>query len=142
MSLQLLETREWDSNLPPFSPFFFTSSWLDNIHDTYNLPLWKLYSTSQSGQITGFLPIFEIKSRIFGHRLVSIPFCEYGGPLLVEEYNPSSVSSLMKQVVQIQKQTQAKYLKFHMDSLMPNIEKLIWFQSHTYSNFRTSELYF
>jgi FemAB-related protein (PEP-CTERM system-associated) len=31
--------------------------------------------------VEGVLPLAELKSRLFGHRLISVPFCVYGGPL-------------------------------------------------------------
>jgi len=34
----------------------------------------------RSGAIVGVLPLAEVKSRLFGHALVSLPFCVYGGP--------------------------------------------------------------
>jgi FemAB-related protein (PEP-CTERM system-associated) len=33
----------------------------------------------RSGVIEGVLPLAEIKSRLFGHSLISMPFCVYGG---------------------------------------------------------------
>ncbi len=35
----------------------------------------------QDGAICGVLPLFEVKSWLFGHSLVSVPFCVYGGAL-------------------------------------------------------------
>ena len=34
----------------------------------------------RGGGIAGVLPLAEVKSRMFGHTLVSLPFCVYGGP--------------------------------------------------------------
>ena len=34
-----------------------------------------------AGSIVGVLPLAEVKSRLFGHRLVSVPGCVYGGAL-------------------------------------------------------------
>lgn len=33
----------------------------------------------RGGEITGVLPLAEIRSRLFGHALISTPFCVYGG---------------------------------------------------------------
>ncbi|MCU0934443.1 MAG: peptidoglycan bridge formation protein FemAB, partial [Thiobacillaceae bacterium] len=33
----------------------------------------------RDGRIEGVLPLAEMKSRLFGHSLVSTPFCVYGG---------------------------------------------------------------
>ena len=37
-------------------------------------------SPSAAASIVGVLPLAEVKSRLFGHALVSLPFCVYGGP--------------------------------------------------------------
>ncbi len=34
----------------------------------------------RDGAIVGVLPLAEVRSRLFGHSLVSLPFCAYGGP--------------------------------------------------------------
>jgi len=34
----------------------------------------------RDGSVVGVLPLAEVKSRLFGHALVSLPFCAYGGP--------------------------------------------------------------
>jgi len=34
-----------------------------------------------AGRLCGVLPLAEVDSRLFGHSLVSLPFCPYGGPL-------------------------------------------------------------
>ncbi|WP_116364737.1 FemAB family XrtA/PEP-CTERM system-associated protein [Parahaliea mediterranea] len=33
----------------------------------------------QDGEVVGILPLAEVKSRLFGHSLSSLPFCVYGG---------------------------------------------------------------
>ena len=37
-------------------------------------------SPSAARSIVGILPLAEVQSRLFGHALVSLPFCVYGGP--------------------------------------------------------------
>lgn len=39
---------------------------------------WFLYAEN-NGRIEGVLPLAEVKSLLFGHSLVSLPFCVYGG---------------------------------------------------------------
>jgi len=39
------------------------------------------YLVAERGsEIVGVLPLAEVKSRLFGHALTSLPFCVYGGP--------------------------------------------------------------
>jgi FemAB-related protein (PEP-CTERM system-associated) len=58
--------------------FFHRVGWKDVIerafgHRTY------FFFTEQNGAITGILPLAEIRSRLFGNTLTSLPFCAYGG---------------------------------------------------------------
>lgn len=53
---------------------FHTEGWLRMLEKTQGYKIYRL----KSG---GFLPIALVKSRIFGDRLISIPFSDYGGPL-------------------------------------------------------------
>ena len=39
----------------------------------------------RDGELCGLLPLAEMKSRLFGHALVSLPFCVYGGPVATDE---------------------------------------------------------
>ena len=41
--------------------------------------------------MVGVLPLAQVKTRLFGHTLISLPFCVYGGPLAVE---PSAARAL------------------------------------------------
>lgn len=40
-----------------------------------------LEARSTDGELHGILPLVRVKSRLFGHYLVSMPFLNYGGPL-------------------------------------------------------------
>lgn len=44
-------------------------------HDTRYLGAW------EAGALVGVLPLVRVRSRLFGHYLVSMPFLNYGGPL-------------------------------------------------------------
>ncbi len=39
----------------------------------------------RDGEVAGILPLFELKSRLFGHSLVSLPFAVYGGAVAVDD---------------------------------------------------------
>jgi FemAB-related protein (PEP-CTERM system-associated) len=39
----------------------------------------------RAGQVVGVLPLAEVRSLLFGHALVSTPFCVYGGVLAADE---------------------------------------------------------
>jgi FemAB-related protein (PEP-CTERM system-associated) len=59
--------------------FFHLAGWRDIMervlrHRTHYL------LAERDGAICGVLPLVEVKSVLFGHALVSLPFCVYGGP--------------------------------------------------------------
>src|SRR5689334_12665216 len=55
--------------------------WKGAIEETFNHAGYYLAATDAAGQIRGALPLFSIKSHLFGRSLVSVPFFTYGGML-------------------------------------------------------------
>lgn len=58
--------------------FFHLSSWKHIIENVFQHPTWFLYAEAR-GEIRGVLPLAQVRSRLFGNSLVSLPFCVYGG---------------------------------------------------------------
>ena len=46
-----------------------------------------------AGRVCGVLPLAEVRSRLFGHSLVSLPFCPYAGPLVDDSAVLSDLTS-------------------------------------------------
>jgi len=63
---------------------FHLWEWGETLSAIYGYQRYYL-SAMQKDRIIGGLPIIHVKSRLFGNRLISLPFCEYGGPLVVQE---------------------------------------------------------
>ena len=55
--------------------------WRRVIRQTFGHETAYLAAKSDDGALTGVLPLVWVKSRLFGHYLVSMPFVNYGGPL-------------------------------------------------------------
>ena len=55
-----------------------TFSWQKVLGDVYRHVTWFLYAEDQ-GRIVGVLPLAQVKSLLFGHSLVGLPFTVYGG---------------------------------------------------------------
>ncbi|HET7267509.1 MAG TPA: FemAB family XrtA/PEP-CTERM system-associated protein [Oleiagrimonas sp.] len=62
----------------PSATFFHRAAWRDVIEKGLGHRCHYLY-TERCGVVTGVLPLAEIRSRLFGHALISTPFCVYGG---------------------------------------------------------------
>ncbi|MGH8642706.1 MAG: FemAB family XrtA/PEP-CTERM system-associated protein [Burkholderiales bacterium] len=58
--------------------FFHRSGWKTVIEQAFGHRTHFLYAEA-GGRIEGVLPLAEVKSLLFGHTLVALPFCVYGG---------------------------------------------------------------
>ena len=73
---------KWDQyvNSHPDAAHVHLWPWKKVIEDSYNKKSYYLIAESES-KIIGLLPLFYIKSRLFGKELVSMPYATYGGVL-------------------------------------------------------------
>ena len=84
-SLDPSQAAAWDRFVTahPDGTFFHLSAWQRVIarafgHATH-------YALAETdGVITGVLPLAQVKTRLFGNSLVSVPFCVHGGPLATD----------------------------------------------------------
>ena len=60
--------------------FFHRIGWRDDPRGGVPAPHRTYLLAERGGAIVGVLPLAEVSSRLFGHSLVSLPFCVYGGP--------------------------------------------------------------
>ena len=60
--------------------------WGEALSTIYGYRRYYLAAT-QNDEVTGILPLIHVKSTLFGNRLISLPFCEYGGPLADADLN-------------------------------------------------------
>lgn len=75
------DAARWDSFVTscPAATFFHRSAWRDVLADVFrHRPHYLL--AERAGRVAGVLPLAEVRSRLFGDALVSLPFCVYGGP--------------------------------------------------------------
>ncbi|MGB5834338.1 MAG: FemAB family XrtA/PEP-CTERM system-associated protein [Thiohalocapsa sp.] len=80
------DSAPWDAFVKeyPGATFFHLSGWRDAIEKGLRQRPRYLIAR-RDGQIEGVLPIAEVKSRLFGHSLVSTPGCVYGGVLASDD---------------------------------------------------------
>ncbi|HJV74671.1 MAG TPA: FemAB family XrtA/PEP-CTERM system-associated protein [Noviherbaspirillum sp.] len=79
-TLQPGDESRWDAFVMKCeeATFFHRAGWKKVIEQAFGHRTWFLYAES-GGKIEGVLPLAEIKSTLFGHSLISLPFCVYGG---------------------------------------------------------------
>ena len=88
----------WDSFVYgyPTSTHCHLSGWKDVIQNTYGHKGY-YFLAEEDFKIKGILPLFHIKSLLFGNHLVSMPFLNYGGILAdSEEAEKTLFSEAMK----------------------------------------------
>ena len=101
MELKRLQTRDaanaarWDAFVMacPEATFFHRAGWQNVISEVFGHATWFLYA-EQDGQIVGVLPLAQVKSRLFGHALVGLPFGVYGG---VAATDPAAIELLERE---------------------------------------------
>ena len=103
------EEKAWDEYIlrSDQSTFYHQIGWKNVIEKTYKHKPVYLIAKEGSG-IIGVLPLFLMKSMIFGKKLVSVPFAPYGG---VCADNESVKSGLIEAAKRITKKLSVDYLE-------------------------------
>lgn len=79
----------------PHAYVYHLWEWGDVLCKTYNLGRWCL-AVKEDQRIVGVLPIFYVRGLLFADKLVSLPFCEYGGPLLCVRSDQSKSETVLR----------------------------------------------
>jgi len=125
-----VDKERWDTFVQrcPDATFFHRAGWKRVIEEVFGHRCWFLFA-EREGNIEGVLPLSQIKSRLFGNTLISLPFCVYGG---VAASSIESREILTKAAVDMAE-------SFGVDALeMRNIEQHqpSWEQKNLYVTFR------
>jgi serine/alanine adding enzyme len=67
------------------STFCHAIAWRDIMENALGHECLYLGAWDRDGRLAGVLPLARVRSRLFGHFLVSVPFLNYGGPLGSDE---------------------------------------------------------
>jgi FemAB-related protein (PEP-CTERM system-associated) len=78
--LEAADRPRWDAFVEacPDATFFHQSAWQGLIERVFGHRTHFLLA-ERNGRIVGVLPLAEVKSRLFGHSVTSLPFAVYGG---------------------------------------------------------------
>jgi len=100
----------WDSFVkshPQGSPFHLTA-WQRMLCDTFGHQPSHILAKTPSGRVIGVLPLFLVRSRLFGRLLVSTPHAAYGGILAESE---PTVQAILRQANLRAKELNVQYLE-------------------------------
>ncbi len=80
------DAKAWDAYVlaHPRGTFFHRFGWKRLLEATYRYPAHYLLA-ERADELCGILPLGEIKHLLFGHSLISVPFCVYGGVLAADD---------------------------------------------------------
>jgi FemAB-related protein (PEP-CTERM system-associated) len=92
----------------PQATFFHRAAWLQVMVEVFGHATHYLYA-ERDGAIVGVLPLAQVKSMLFGHSLVSLPFAVYAGVAAADE---EAAQALEAEAERIAQQLGAEHLEF------------------------------
>ena len=101
----------WDAFVDacPRTTFFHWSAWKWLMEDTFGHRT-RFLMAERGGRVLGILPLAQVKSRLFGHSVVSLPFCVYGGAASEDD---AASAALHDAAVRFTEECGAEYLELH-----------------------------
>src|SRR5208282_483876 len=88
----------------------------------------------RDGAIAGILPLAQVKTRLFGNALISVPFCVYGGPLAADA---ETAAALAEHAAGLMRRLGAPVLEFRCRAPEPWLDEAEWpARSDLYVTFR------
>src|SRR5919205_761639 len=111
--MQVLICRKQDERWDPFvwghtaGTLFHEWKWRDIISSVFGYEPHYLLA-EESGHVVGVLPLFLVRSLVFGRSLVAIPWAVYGGAIAE---SAAAETMLIEKALSIAKELRAKYLE-------------------------------
>ena len=103
------QDRRWDQFVlnQPAGTFFHLSAWRDVLASSFGYEPTYLW-VRESGQVCGVLPLFFVKSLLFGRSLVAMPFGVYGG---IVAANENAGRLLIDEATRLARERQVRFLE-------------------------------
>src|SRR4051794_12738975 len=104
--------QAWDNFVltTPNGTFFHQTGWRDVIERAFRHTSHYVFA-EQDGVISGVLPLFHVRSVLFGNRLLSVPFCVYGGPLAADA---ATAEALTEYAIGLMRRLGSDLIEFRM----------------------------
>jgi len=110
MNIEIARLRDsWDAYVTATAPdsLYHRWVWRDVIQETFGHNPYYLTAV-ENGTIRGILPLFSIRSLLFGNSLISVPFSSYGG---VIADNDRASEALLAKAVELGRQLGAHHIE-------------------------------
>ncbi|WP_418647192.1 FemAB family XrtA/PEP-CTERM system-associated protein [Thauera butanivorans] len=126
--------ERWDAFVRecPQATFFHLSAWQDIVRTVFRHRTFFLFA-ERDGDIIAVLPLAEVKSRLFGHALTSLPFCVYGGIAAAEEAGDEAVALLEQEADALARKLGVQHLEYRN---LDRIRHEDWPRQDLYVTFR------
>jgi FemAB-related protein (PEP-CTERM system-associated) len=114
----------WDAFVRsrPEGTFFHLAAWRHIIERAFSHHTHYLLA-ERDGAIAGILPLAQVKTRLFGNALVSVPFCVYGGPLAADS---ETAIALAEHAAELMRRLTVPVLEFRCREPEPWLDTAEW----------------
>ena len=111
--LEHKDAARWDAfvHACPEATFFHLSAWQGIVEDVFRHRTHFLYA-ERAGEIIAVLPLAEVKSRLFGHALTSLPFCVYGGIAASVDAGDEAIAALEAEADRLAREAGVQHLEY------------------------------
>jgi FemAB-related protein (PEP-CTERM system-associated) len=113
----------------PDATFFHRAGWQQIMEESFSHRTWFIYAATPQGEIHAVLPLAQVKSRLFGNTLCSLPFCVYGG---IAASNRDAASAVDQAAQQLAARLGVDHLEYR--HLQPHHAD--WLHRDSYATFR------
>jgi len=132
MIIKTLSTEEIMKSLKPedFTNFYHSMNWIKAIEESYKLKSF-IIALIDDKKILNAIPFFLIKSSLFGKKLVSMPYGDYGGFL----FSDTKVGWLIKELENLARKNDVDYIEIREPDLKLEKNLESFGTKSTYLNF-------
>jgi FemAB-related protein (PEP-CTERM system-associated) len=111
------DAAEWDALVrrSPGWTHFHLLGWCEVMERAFGHECIPLAARDAAGALDGVLPLVRVKSPLFGHFLVSVPFLNYGGPL----GSAAAVTTLAEHAIEMARNEGVKLLELRSRAPLP-----------------------
>ena len=114
--------EQWTSFLHRCSSatIYHTPEWKSFLEKTFGYEPHYLFAKDENENIVGLLPLFDVKSKLTGNRLCSVPFSHTCGPI----GDNQSLSMLVDEAISIFDDSEAKFIEIRNPIKLNNFENI------------------
>lgn len=116
-----MDKNRWDAFVmaSDHSTCYHQTGWKEVIENSFGHKTFYLMAQDESSGIEGILPLVQLKSRLFGNFLISLPYFNYGGACAT---NQAGLRKLLIEAMQIASQTKAEHIELrHTENLYQDL---------------------